>query len=420
MKIWLVTVGEPLPIDSPGTRLYRVGIMAEMLAGQGHQVVWWTSTFHHWRKQHRFPKDTRLRLDNGVELRLMHACGYKRNISIRRIADHIMLARKFARLIEAEPRPDVILCSFPTPMISEAATRYGRRHHVPVVVDVRDLWPDIFAEFVPPWAQPLAKIALAPMHATAHRGCRDAFAITGSSPEFVVWGLRRAGRPAGPFDRHFPFGYVTIPPGQAERGQALAFWRGFGLVPGSGEFVVAFFGTMNNQFDLESVVDAALLLEAEGRPMRFVLCGAGERAETLKARACGSRAVVFPGWVGKAEIHTLMEMAQAGLAPYRNHAGFVDNLPNKSIEYLAGGLPVVSSLTGCLASFLDREGCGVTYPEGDVHALRDLLIRLLDNPGLQNSMAINARRVFTEQFEASKVYGEMIDYLQEIVTAFRQ
>lgn len=418
MKIWLVTVGEPLPIDGSGTRLYRSGIMAEILAGRGHQVVWWTSTFHHWRKQHCFPRDTRLQLNNGVELRLVHGWGYQRNISIRRIIDHIIVAKKFACLAEAEPRPDVILCSLPTLELVAAATRYGRRYCVPVVVDVRDLWPDLFIEFAPSWAHSFVKIALGPMRAQARRGCRDAFAITGSSPEFVAWGLRYAGRPAGCFDRHFPFGYMTAPLEEAERERALAFWRNFDLVAGSGNFVVAFFGTMNSQFDLDTVVDAALLLSAEGRPVRFVLCGTGERAEALKARAHGDRAVVFPGWVGKAEIRTLMEMAQAGLAPYRNHVGFMGNLPNKPIEYLAGGLPVVSSLTGYLADFLKREGCGVIYPEGNARALRDTLVRFLDNPDLLKFMANNARRVFADQFEASKVYGGMIDYLQEVSVAF--
>src|SRR6188474_514837 len=81
MNIWLVTVGEPLPMDGKGTdRLYRAGILATLLARHGHRVTWWTSTFDHVRKAQRFPTDTSHRLDNGVELKLLHGCGYSRNV----------------------------------------------------------------------------------------------------------------------------------------------------------------------------------------------------------------------------------------------------------------------------------------------------------------------------------------------------
>jgi hypothetical protein len=55
MRLWLVTVGEPLPSDGPNERLLRTGIFSRFLAEQGHQVVWWTAEFDHVRKCHRPP-----------------------------------------------------------------------------------------------------------------------------------------------------------------------------------------------------------------------------------------------------------------------------------------------------------------------------------------------------------------------------
>lgn len=114
MRIWLVTIGEPLPCDgNGGERLYRAGILSAMLAQRGHEVVWWTSTFDHARKQQRFPTDATLRLESGVLLKLLHGCGYTRNVSLRRLIDHAILARKFTRQAEGMPSPDVVLCSLP-------------------------------------------------------------------------------------------------------------------------------------------------------------------------------------------------------------------------------------------------------------------------------------------------------------------
>lgn len=420
MRVWLVTVGEPLPTDgNGGERLHRTGTFAALLARSGHEVVWWTSTFDHVRKQHRFSTDTTVRLDNGILLKLLNGCGYTRNVSIRRLIDHATLARKFERQAEGVSRPDVILCSLPTLDLSVAATRYGKAHDVPVIVDVRDLWPDIFLEVAPHWARPLFNLALAPMWQQARIACRDTFAITGNSPKFVEWGLKFAQRSASEMDRHFPFGYEdsSVISDDAQE-HAKQFWSAFGLHEGCPEFTICFFGTFSNQFDLETVIDSALMLEAEGARVRFVLCGTGERLGALKARACGSSSVIFPGWVGRAEIWMLMAISDVGIAPYRNHAGFIGNLPNKPIEYMAGGLPVLSGLQGYLEELLERHQCGLNYAPGNARALCKVIVQLMGDSDLLTTMSTNAHRLYSEEFTASTVYDKMMRYLQDVIVAY--
>lgn len=418
MRIWLITVGEPLPIDGDSTRLLRAGILFGHLTGEGHEVVWWTSTFNHWRKQHYFDRDASIRVNEYGQLKLLHGTGYRKNISFRRVLDHWLVARAFARLAEGEPAPDVILCSLPTLELSVAATRYGLRHGLPVIIDIRDLWPDVMIEMLPAWLRGLARLVALPMQMQARRACRAAFALTANSPPFLEWGLQRAGRSGASRDRVFPFGYVTTTPSESVLFAARQRWQEFGLEEGGGAFVACFFGTMGHQFDLETVIDAALQLEQEGRDFLFVLCGVGEQLEGLKARAGNSRNILFPGWVGKVEIHVLMRIASVGLAPYRNHAGFVGNLPNKPIEYMAGSLPVISSLGGYLSDFLAQKDCGVTYADGDAKALRDTLRCLSEDRDRLNRMAANAHKTFIQQFDAEKVYGDMSAYLRDMATAY--
>ena len=121
MRIWLITVGEPIPSDGKGDRLLRTGILAELLSSQGHQVPWWTSTFDHARKRHRANKDTTVAVTDRYDIRMIHATDYRRNIGVRRWWNHRQTARRFGRLAVAEPRPDVILCSLPTVELCQAA-----------------------------------------------------------------------------------------------------------------------------------------------------------------------------------------------------------------------------------------------------------------------------------------------------------
>lgn len=419
MRIWIITVGEPLPIDEGQERLLRSGILVEMLRERGHEIVWWTSTFDHVRKQHRFDRDTACTLDNGASMRLLHGCGYRTNISWRRILDHAGVARRFTSSAAAEPRPDVILCSFPTLELSVAATRYGRERGIPVVLDIRDLWPDILLELAPQWLRPIANLALWPMWRQAREACRGATAICASSPRFVKWGLSHAGRDASVFDRDFPFGYLAKPPATDRVARAYEFWRAHGVSANDGSFVACFFGTMGDQFDLETVIDAAGILERRGVPVKFVLCGAGPREPMLKQRARGLRNVMFPGWVGAAEIWTLMRLSSVGLAPYLDNAGFSGNYPNKTIEYLSAALPVVSSLRGYFRALLEECACGVTYPSNSSVALADAISAIRAAPDLRAALSVRAEAVYNERFEGRRVYEAMIDHLSDIADAGR-
>ncbi len=53
MRVWLLTVGEPLPTDGGSDRVWRTGFLARALADRGHEVVWWSSAFDPFRHRLR-------------------------------------------------------------------------------------------------------------------------------------------------------------------------------------------------------------------------------------------------------------------------------------------------------------------------------------------------------------------------------
>ena len=59
MRIWLVQRAESTPHDDGGDRrLMRIGILANILRSNGHEVIWWTSSFDHIGKRKRFHHST--------------------------------------------------------------------------------------------------------------------------------------------------------------------------------------------------------------------------------------------------------------------------------------------------------------------------------------------------------------------------
>jgi glycosyltransferase involved in cell wall biosynthesis len=428
MRIWLVTIGEPLPTDE-GARLLRTGLLAEMLADRGHDVVWWTSTFDHRRRRHRSPGDVVTMLRPNLRLVALRGLGYRRSVSIARVVDHHQLKAKFAKRAAQEASPDVVLCSLPTVDLCTAAVEFGKKRRVPVVLDVRDLWPDIFAELAPRWARGAARVALAPWFGSLRRACAAATAIVGITEPFVDWGVAHAGRRRRALDRSFPLAYRASTPGEHALVAARAYWSSRGIHPGGGDFVACFFGTIGRQFDLETVIRGARQIPRGGRRVRIVICGTGERLESYRAMAAEMQtrrheaaedvAVDFPGWVDRAQIASLMELGSVGLAPYLGGMGFEQSYPNKVIEYLSAGLPVVSCLGGLVHDLIVESDCGASYPSGDSAAFASALGALRDDPARCNRMRRNAACVFRERFVAERVYGEMIGHLELLAESVR-
>ena len=414
MYIWLITIGEPLPTDGFGDRLMRAGILANMLVEKGHKVVWWTSTFDHVRKRQRYNKETVLEINDRYKIVMLHSIPYKKNVSFLRIFNHYGLARKFKRFSWGQASPDIVLCSLPPLELSLAAAEYGKKKGVPVILDIRDLWPEIFLELVPLWGKTVARWCLDPMFRTLRIACRDATSITGTTKEFVHWGVAQAGRKASHLDRDFPMGYRKSAPGIEENRKSEAFWKEKGILKENDEFIVSFFGTIGRQFDIKTVIQAARILKSKEIPIRFVLCGSGDKLEMYKKMARDCENVVFPGWVGEVEIWTLMKLSSVGLAPYVNSNNFNMNLPNKPVEYLSAGLPVVTCLGGTLRSLLLSYNCGGVYKDGDAEDLSSILIRLYNDKEELQHMSSNARSLYKERFMAEKVYTDMINHLRNI------
>jgi glycosyltransferase involved in cell wall biosynthesis len=417
MRIWVVKTSEMLAEDGSNGRLLRSGLIAHLLDRRGHDVTWWMSTFDHAQRRQRADRDCELPFGRRGRIRMLRSPGYARTISPRRLYDHAVWGIRFAAALRREPAPDAILCAYPTIESAWVCARYGRRSGVPVIIDLRDMWPDILAAGAGARLAPLANVALLPWRVLARAALRDATGLYAITQEFLAWGLQRADRDRRTADGVFPLAYPA-PTGEREPA-AESFWEQLG-VRRDGSFTVAFVGAMNGRsYAMEPVLAAAARLEADGARARFVLCGDGDDLPRLRTLARTARNVLLPGWVTATQVHALLARSQLGLVPYRNTPDLTMSVPNKAAEYFAAGVPVATSLRGTLADVLAKNACGFAYNEEDPATLFAIIVALLGRPADVVALGQRARALYEREYRAEDVYNRMAEQLEGLALAHR-
>jgi glycosyltransferase involved in cell wall biosynthesis len=296
--------------------------------------------------------------------------------------------------------------------LAAAASRYGRKYGIPVMVDVRDLHPDIYLTLVPKFARPAAKLALGRMYSELETSLRLATSIVAIAPSFLQWALRHAGRSATKWDTVFPLAYPEIHASPEQVAMAGDELRAMGVQ--SDKKILWYIGTFNRWIDLKTPIEAAKLLARAGNDdYQLVISGSGDFDSQWRTLAAGLPNVVFTGWIGVPHIIKLREIAWAGLAPYRD--GF-HTVGNKLFEYMAGGLPILLSIGGDAATMIRQYDCGLGYEARKPETLvADLVAMSAD--GVRDRMAINSLNAYRDNYSAEKVYPEVIDHLLRLADA---
>lgn len=414
MNIWLIMSGEPL--EQFGERPHRVGILSKVLVNGGHKVTWWTTDFDHQHKKYFIGEDKKITNDFDVDMFFLHPdTPYSKNVSYKRIKNHQEVANKFTSYSKYEDKPDVIFCAFPTIELAFVAVNFGLEHNIPVVIDARDMWPDIFLDLFPNLLKPVGKLLLSNYYKKTNFIFENAYSITGMTDKFVEFGLNYAKREKTNRDKSFPFGYTQMDIEEVEEKTILTNLQNRGI--DFSKFNIIFFGTIGRQFNFDAILKTAKILT--DNDIQFILCGNGNSLEELKNKSNDLDNIIYPGWVTQKQIVVLMKYSKLAIAPYHNKKDFLSSISNKTIEYMAGGLPILSNIDGITGEIINKNKSGLVY-NGSSELLENLIMKLKNDEKLRLEMGKNSFEVFTKNFESEKVYSELSNYLENIVEIYKK
>lgn len=414
MRVWLLHPAEPVPFPV-AERLFRYGTLSRMLAARGHQATQWASTFDHFKKKQRSQGDCSVSVEPGYQVELLAARPYRRHVGLARIRSQRDVAKRFSERAAKQQWPDIILVSLPTLELAKAVLDFAEPRRIPVIVDIRDLWPDVFLTAAPRWARRFVRPLCTTFERQAQAICRRASFLTGISDEYLNWGAAKAGRERRPIEQPY---YLAYPRKKLSREQLIAVGNRLsaaGVKPERG-LRCCFFGTLGQSAGIRAIVQLARSLQKKTHiDIEFVVCGRGPREQELRTAIRDLPQVNYLGWLNADELAGLMKRSDIGLAVYEG--GVLQSIPNKPVEYLAGGLSVLTTLDGELSELLRKHRCGESFGSDEISAMSEWLIRRWQNRELLADERRQASALYFKEFEANRVYGQMIDWMEGLISA---
>ena len=412
MHVWLVKLEEPVPTDE-NFRPYRASMLADALLNKGHRVTRWCSDYNHLTRTERFGKDHTISYQAGYDINFIHTgATYQKPVSIRRLLNNQLLYHKFGRQAGEQEKPDLILCAMPTPSIAKACASTARKFGIPLVLDARDMWPDIIEAELSGIKRLLAYPVLKSMKRDLHFACRQATGLVGITDFFQEHLLKYAGRHISEYDRVFELGYQRTCPNMSEAGSS-EFWKRKQINLYEDD-ILYFAGRLNSTVCsvYGTVVNAATKLQRVRPAVKFVLCGTGQYRKKIMTMSQHCSNVVLPGEIDFDNLFWLRKHSLAAIQPIEKRIDYQNSLSNKFFEYISSGLPIITWLDGVSKEYIERYNCGFTY--NSATELLQHVLSIIESPATRERLSRNALKLYESRFKAEIIYTDFVRYLEQL------
>ncbi|HEZ6758968.1 TPA: glycosyltransferase [Neisseria meningitidis] len=302
----------------------RFWYLAERLS-QSHDVLLITSRFRHYDKSFRRHEDAAATSNGRLRVKLLDEPGYRKNVSLARVASHRVFVRNLARWLHSPQaaEQDIVYSAYPLMATNLLLGKHKARLGYKLIVDVQDVWPESFSSVVPFLKKVPHK--LLPFASRANRAYRCADALVAVSQTY----LDRA-KEANP----------NVP------GEVIYIGADFPKLDAApakdfGDDKTRFFylGTLSYSYDVETVCKGVRKLLDDGENVELHIMGGGPDLDRLKQYACDG--IKFYGYIPYAEMMSVAKGCDISVNAIHSHA--MQSVTNKLSDYMALQKPILNS-----------------------------------------------------------------------------
>src|SRR5690554_4037204 len=387
---------------SGGTRSYE---MARRMVAAGHEVHMVTSI-----------RDSNRRSDGwchteeaGIQVH-WYPVPYSNDMSyVQRMAAFLSFANS-ARKKAVELEGDVVFATSTPLTVAFPAVRAARKRKVPMVFEVRDLWPEMPIA-VGALKNPLLRVAARRLERWAYE---NASAVVALSPGMKA-GVVATGYPAEKIavipnssdNKEFAFDADA-----AQQFRAARSWLG-------DKPLLVYTGTFGKVNGVGYMVELAKALLARGSDVRILLVGDGAERDIVKqaAEVAGvyQNNLFIEAPLPKKEIPALLSAATMASALFIDLPEMRPNSANKFFDALASGTPVLLNYGGWMHDLVTEHGCGLSMWQKSVDDVADILDAKMHDQAWLHDAGQAARELAEEFFDRDILADQLMRVLQSVV-----
>jgi glycosyltransferase involved in cell wall biosynthesis len=155
--------------------------------------------------------------------------------------------------------------------------------------------------------------------------------------------------------------------------------------PYDGQARVVYVGHISPDRGAAEMVALAELVAPHGVTVELV-GSADTQARAVLEPAAARGLIRWHGYLPNDEAMLITDGALAGLSLLQDDPNFRHSMPTKVAEYMARGVPVVTTPLPLAVSLVERSECGFIIPFNDAHAASEAVLTLKAEPALRDAM----------------------------------
>jgi glycosyltransferase involved in cell wall biosynthesis len=292
----------------------------------------------------------------------------------------------------------VVVATSPQLLCAVAGHLIAKRFGAPLVMEVRDLWPEsLVAVGASRHSAPLVTL-LERLACQMYRRASHVVTITEAQRAAIV--------AEGVSETR-----VSVIP----NGVDAAFFEEAAGRRTDGKFVVTYIGTLGMAHRLETLLDAAHLLRDDAS-VEFRIVGEGARREALEARAKELRLtnVTFAGERPRGEVPRWIAESDACAVLLRRNEVFLTVVPSKMLEIMAAGRPIILGVEGEALALLERARAGIGIAPESAEQLAAAIRQLRDDATLAAQLGENGRAFVRREFRREDLAARYLELLERV------
>jgi glycosyltransferase involved in cell wall biosynthesis len=183
----------------------------------------------------------------------------------------------------------------------------------------------------------------------------------------------------------------------AERGYVARFRKPHPVVPNTtyvpevparydGQRRVVYVGHLSPDRGVAEMISLAALLRPHGIAVHLIGPADARARALIEASVRDDGTVRWHGFMPNDEAMRFTDGALAGLSLLRDEPNFRHSMPTKVVEYMARGVPVISTPLPLAVALVQEHECGFVVPFGDAPAAARAILELDGDPGLRTAI----------------------------------